>query len=122
MSSPIVNWEYYNSLYNEVNKATFDRLEPLAEKRVRAVVGAPRWNSVNPDAFYYDQLMDCICRMVNKLAAHEKSSIGEGLSSVSNDGYTENYTVQTQSQLASELRSCVIEWLSGTGLVGVYKC
>lgn len=118
----IVEWEYYNSLYNTVDQPTFDRLEPLAEKRVKAVVGTFRWNSIKPDAFYYDQLKDCICRVVDKLASYEKSGVGSGLASVSNDGYTENYTVQTESQVADELRSCIVQCLSGTGLVGAYTC
>lgn len=122
MSSSIVSWEYYDSLYNAVDKTTFDRLEPLAEKQVRAVVGTPRWNAIAPNAFYYEQLRDCICMVVNKLAEQDKSGAGKGLSSVSNDGYTENYTVQTQSQATNELRSCITGWLSGTGLVGAYKC
>lgn len=118
----MVDWEYYNSLYNTVDQPTFHRLEPLAEKQVRTIIGTQRWNSINTEAFYYAQLMDCVCAMVNKLSVREGSGVGMGLSSVSNDGYTENYTVQTQSQMANELRSCVVEWLSGTGLVGAYKC
>ena len=118
----IVNWEYYNSLYNAVDQDVFNRLEPMAEKQVRAVVGAPRWNSIKTDAFYYDQLKDCICMLIDKLASYEKSGAGKGLASVSNDGYSESYVVQTQSQVADELRSCIIQWLSGTGLVGAYKC
>lgn len=118
----IVEWGYYNSLYNTVDQAAFTRLEPTAEKQVKTVVGTHRWNSVTPDAFYYDQLRDCICMMVNKLASYEKSGAGAGLSGVSNDGYSENYVIQTQAQLDDELRSCVVRWLSGTGLVGAYKC
>lgn len=118
----IVSWEYYNSLYNEVDKTTFGRLESLAEKRIRVVVGTPRWNSIAPDAFYYDQLKECICRMVNRLAVYEKSGAGAGLASVSNDGYTESYAVQTQPQMEQEVHSCIVQWLSGTGLVGAYKC
>lgn len=118
----IVTWEYYNSLYNAVDQVTFARLEPMAEKQVRVVVGTPKWVHIDPDAFYYDQLKDCICMMVDRLASYEKSGAGAGLSSVSNDGYTENYAVQTQPQVTSELRSCVVQWLSGTGLVGAYKC
>lgn len=118
----IVSWEYYNSLYNTVDQTAFARLEALAEKQVRIVVGTLRWNSIDPGHFYYDQLKDCICRMIDKLAVYERSAIGTGLASVSNDGYTESYTIQTQPQMADELRSCVIQWLSGTGLAGAYRC
>jgi hypothetical protein len=118
----VVNWEYYNSLYNAVDKTAFDRLAPLAEKRVKSVIGTPRWNSVDPDAFYYDQLRDCICMLIDKLASYGESGAGTGLASVSNDGYTESYVIQTQPQMESELHSCIVQWLSGTGLAGAYKC
>lgn len=118
----IVSWEYYTSLYNAVDEATFKKLEPLAEKEVRTIMGTPRWNSVNPSHFYYEQLKDCICKLIDKLDGYEKSGVGEGLASVSNDGYSESYVVQTQAQKHAEIRTCVVEWLSGTGLVGAYKC
>lgn len=118
----IVSWEDYNSLYTTVDQTTFNRLEPLAEKQVRHVIGAGRWNSINPNHFYYGQLQDCICSVIDKLASYEKSGAGRGLASVSNDGYSESYVVQTQSQVAGELRSCILQWLSGTGLVGAYRC
>jgi hypothetical protein len=118
----VVNWEYYNSFFSAVDKDTFARLEPMAEKQVKAVIGAPRWNSIDPNAFYSDQLKDCICMLVDRLASYEKSGAGTGLASVSNDGYSESYALQTLPQIANELRLCVVHWLSGTGLVGAYKC
>lgn len=118
----IVDWEYYRSLCNKVNEAEFNMLEPQAERQVALVIGAYRWNSINPTTFYFDQLKYCICMVVNKLAEYNNSGVGRGVSSVSNDGYTENYVIQTQSQVASELRSSIIGWLSGTGLAGAYKC
>lgn len=122
MVDPVVNWEYYRSLYFLVDESSFNRLEPQAEKQVQLVIGKFRWNSINPNAFYYEQLKDCICRTVEKLAEYEKSGIGRGLASVSNDGYTENYTVQTSTQISSELRASIVGWLSGTGLVGAFTC
>lgn len=120
--SAIVSWEYYTSLYNAVDETTFARLEPLAEKEVRTIIGIPRWRSIDPAHFYYDQLKDCICKLVDRLAKYEKSGVGEGIASVSNDGYSESYVVQTQAQKYAEIRACIIEWLSGTGLAGAYRC
>lgn len=120
--SAIVSWEYYTSLYDAVDETAFAKLESLAEKEVRTIIGTPRWNSIDPNHFYYDQLKDCICKMIGKLAGYEKSGVGEGIASVSNDGYSESYVVQTQAQKHAEIRSCVVEWLSGTGLVGAYRC
>lgn len=118
----IVDWEYYHSLYPAVDQAAFDSFEPQAEMEIRSVVGAHRWNSIDPSRFYFGQLKDCVCRVVNMLAEYDTSGIGKGLSSVSNDGYSENYVVQTQNQVDAEIRMCIVRWLSGTGLVGAYKC
>ena len=42
------------------------------------------------------------------------------LASVSNDGYSESYVLQTQSQADEELGKNIRAWLSGTGLVRAY--
>lgn len=118
--SQIVNWEYYSSLYDTVNEKDFDRAEALAEKEVCRVIGPIRWAAITEQTFGYGQLKDCICNVMDKMASDKKSGKGKGISSVSNDGYSESYVVQTEEQLRSELRSAILLWLSGTGLVGAY--
>ena len=118
--SQFVDWEYYSSLHNIVNKDDFDRAEALAEKEVQRVIGYIRWANINEETFGYSQLQDCICNVIDKMAADVKSGKGKGISSVSNDGYSESYVVQTEEQLRSELQSSIRAWLSGTGLVGAY--
>ena len=116
----IVNWEYYNSLYNKITEDDFDKAETLAEKEVKLVIGSIRWNLLDSTEFYYEQLQDCICNVIDKMADMQKSASGKGVSSVSNDGYSESYVVQTESQAKAELQSCIRAWLSGTGLAGAY--
>lgn len=58
--------------------------------------------------------------MMDKVAEDAKSAKGQGVSSVSNDGYSESYVIQTAEQLRGELQSSIRAWLSGTGLVGAY--
>lgn len=118
--SAIVSWEYYSSLHSKVSQDDFAKAEALAEKEVKLVVGWPRWNVLDPDAFYYEQLQDCICNVIDKTADMQKSAAGKGIGSVSNDGYSESYVVQTESQAKAELQSCIRAWLSGTGLAGAY--
>ena len=118
--SQIVNWEYYSSLYNIVERDEFDKAEKNAEKEVQRVIGPIRWAGITQSTFGYEQLQDCICKVINKMTEDNKSGKGRGLSSVSNDGYSESYVVQTEEQLQSELRSSIVAWLSGTGLVGAY--
>lgn len=118
--SQIVTWEYYDSLFDEVSKDDFDRVEKKAEKAVCAVIGPIRWAEITEETFGYTQLKDCICNTMNKLVEQEISGTGKGISSASNDGYSESYVVQTESQARAELQSSIRAWLSGTGLVGAY--
>lgn len=118
--SHIVTWEYYNSLYNKVQEADFERMECLAEKEVMLLIGPIRWAAITESCFGYDQLMDCICKVMDQLTDTEVSGKGKGISSVSNDGYSESYVIQTEEQLRVDLRRSIRAWLSGTGLIGAY--
>ena len=115
-----VTWEYYSSLFEKISVDEFAKAEHLAEMEVRAVIGPIRWANITEDTFGYEQLKDCICKVMNKMVEDVESGKGKGISSVSNDGYSESYVVQTEEQLRSELRSSIRAWLSGTGLVGAY--
>ena len=118
--SQFVDWEYYSFLHSKVTEEEFDRAEALAEKEVQNVVGWIRWANITEETFGFEQLKDCICNVIDKMAVDSKSGKGKGVSSVSNDGYSESYVVQTEEQLRSELQSSIRAWLSGTGLVGAY--
>lgn len=116
----IVTWEYYNSLYNKVKQDEFSRFEVLAEKQILSVIGRYKWDHINESAFYYDQLKDCICKVMDKLVDLENSGAGKGIASVSNDGYSESYVVRTPSEFEKEIRVCISHWLSGTGLTSAF--
>lgn len=119
----LVSWEYYSSLYSVVTEDQFETAEALAEKEVIKVVGLIHWSELNlqhlEDEIYGDQLMDCICKVINYCAEAPKAQ-GRGVASVSNDGYSESYVLQTQSQADEELGKNIRAWLSGTGLVRAY--
>ena len=119
----LVSWEYYSSLYSVITEDQFETAEALAEKEVIKVVGLIHWSELNlqhlEDEIYGDQLMDCICKVINYRAEAPKAQ-GRGVASVSNDGYSESYVVQTQSQADEELGKNIRAWLSGTGLVRAY--
>ena len=118
--SQLVTWEYYSSLFEKVKEEGFDRAELLAEKEVITVIGPIRWANITEQTFGFEQLKDCICKVIEKMAENEVSGKGKGVSSVNNDGYSESYVIQTEEQLRSELHSSIRSWLSGTGLVGAY--
>lgn len=116
----IVSWGYYSSLYSNITEESFDKKEKLAEKEIQNVIGPIRWATITETTFGYEQLQDCICKVINKMAENEASGQGKGVSSVSNDGYSESYVIQTESQLKEEMKGSIRLWLSGTGLVGAY--
>ncbi len=118
--SQIVSWEYYSSLSSKVSEDKFSAAEKKAEREVKAVVGPIRWENITPQTFGYNQLQDCICQVIDNMVENDRSGKGKGLSSVSNDGYSESYVVQTEEQLRMELHGSIRAMLSGTGLVGAY--
>lgn len=118
--SSIVNWEYYDSLHNNCESDEFPKLEALAEQKVREVIGKPNWDLITPDTYGYDVLKDCICNVIDKMISDANSGRGKGLSSVSNDGYSETYAIKDEADLRNEMASNIRAWLSGTGLVRAY--
>lgn len=117
----IVNWEHYSSLYSKISEDNFDKAEALAEIEVRAVIGAIRWANITEDTFGYDVLQDCICKVMDAMKDNEKLSKHMGVTSVSNDGYSESYGSEvTSNSLNDSLKTSIKSWLSGTGLVGAY--
>lgn len=116
-----VDWEYYSSLFEEkVSEEDFEKVVALAEREVCAVIGPIRWANITADTFGFVQLKDCICNVINKNADYKASGVGKGISSASNDGYSESYVIQTEEQMRNELQDSIRAWLSGTGLVGAY--
>ena len=75
----IVNWEYYSSLHNVVSENDFSKAEQLAEKEVALVIGFPKWEAVDDTAFYFTQLKDCICNVIDKMASTKASGVGKGV-------------------------------------------
>ena len=121
----LLTWERYSSLHNIVSKDDFDKAEKQAESEIRNVMGVihfSNWitgNSNLTHEIYYEQLLDCICNVINYNVT-VGSKAGQGVASVSNDGYSESYVLQTQSQATEELHKNIRKWLSGTGLVRAY--
>lgn len=122
-----ITWEYYSSLFANVTKDEFDRLAGQAEKRVniftrgRVEEFMRSYDTDTATGFQrrvYDAVQYTICEVVNKLYLQETSGAGCGLSSVSNDGYSESYKVTTESEKQAELDAVIRLGLSGTGLAG----
>ena len=67
----------------------------------------------------YAQIQNTMCELVNALYVQEASGMGTGVSSVSNDGYSETYKLTTAAEKEAQLLSIVRSGLAGTGLAGV---
>ena len=125
-----ITWEQYRSLYNGISDETeFDRLSKLAGIKLNTIthMRAKQFE----DAYCEDtatdfqkqvhaQIQDTFCQLLASMSVQEASGMGTGIVSVSNDGYSESYAVQTEEQLRKELQSSIRAWLSGTGLAGAY--
>lgn len=117
----IVNWDDYSLLHSKISQNEFEKAEALAEKEVKEVIGPIRWAYITADTFGYDVLQDCICNVIDMMKDQEKLSKRVGVTSVSNDGYSESYGSEVTSETLNEsLKGSIKKWLSGTGLVGAY--
>ena len=125
--SQIVTWEYYSSLYSEVQETDFEKLNKKAEAKVNVYT---HMRAKNFEETYsedvatmfekqvHEQIQNTICELVNALYVQETSGMGSGIASVSNDGYSESYKVTTVAEMEAQLLSIVRSGLSGTGLAG----
>lgn len=116
----IVSWEYYSSLHNVVKEDEFAIAEGKAEKEVRSIIGPIRWANISEDTFGFDVLKDCICNVIDQQATNELAGLGKGLTSVSNDGYSESYAQSSAEEVQAGMAGSIRHWLSGTGLVSAY--
>lgn len=104
----LIDWEYYNSHFPKVKEERFNQLSYRAERMVL--------KKLNTDNFgeYEDDVKDCICCVINALDIHEKSN---GITSTSNDGYSESYANSTSEENKQAITDIVYEWLGDSGLI-----
>lgn len=122
-----IDWEYYNSLYSSVAEDDFSRLNSKASAKLDVFTHMRAKNFVIEyvDATATDwqkqvaaQIKNTVCELIEKIYEQESSGAGSGVTSVSNDGYSESYKITTQAEKDAELRAVAVEGLSGTGLTG----
>lgn len=123
-----ITWGQYCSLYNSIaDEKEFNRLAVLAENKLNAIthMRAKRFeNAYNENTAtdfqkqVHSQIQDTFCQLLNTMSIQEISGMGTGISSVSNDGYSESYKVTTAQEKEAQLTSVIRSGLSGTGLAG----
>lgn len=123
-----ITWEQYGSLYNGIADETeFNRLSKLAEIKMNAIthMRAKQFEDAYNEETATDfqkqihlQIQDTFCQLINTMSVQEASGMGTGITSVSNDGYSESYKVITAQEKEEQLTSVIRSGLSGTGLAG----
>lgn len=111
----IIDWEYYNS--------HFPRVMPESEFAPVETQAEAEFNRIVP-TYLQDTLTDavkqnCIFAVCNHLYNQAQGSAGSGVTSVSNNGYSESYAVTTQEQAETELRELIYSKI-GTRLAGAF--
>lgn len=123
-----ITWEQYRSLCNGITDETeFDRLSKLAEIKLNAIthMRAKQFEDAYNEETATDfqkqvhlQIQDTFCQLLATIGVQESSGMGTGITSVSNDGYSESYKVTTAQEKETQLTSVIRSGLSGTGLAG----
>lgn len=122
-----ITWEYYSSLYDNVEEEDFDRLNTKAcakldvytHMRVRNFMAGYDANAATPfQEQMHTQIRNTVCELINLISVQDAAVMGSGIASVSNDGYSETYKITTQAEKDAEVIALIQQGLSGTGLAG----
>jgi len=110
-----VTWEEYNALFPNLTEDEFTEKLPAIELKIDIYTSARASTAIEYKA---DAVKYAVCNMLNYQAIQNNTSQGTGITSVSNDGYSESYQAITPQQTEDNLKSIANQWLSGTGLMG----
>ena len=122
-----IDWEHYSSLYTNVPEDDFPAFLQKASAKldVYTHMRAKKFEDVYDEASatYFQkqvhmQIQNTVCDLINALYKQESTGMGTGISSVSNDGYSESYKITTVAEKESQLISIARGGLSGTGFAG----
>lgn len=92
---------------------------PSAEAYIDLIT---RDRAISATGYRAERVKKAVCAVIGEMAAQDaaKNAHGVRLTSVSNDGYTENYgSAVTAETEEARLWSAAHKWLSGTGLVSM---
>lgn len=110
----LITWEYYNSHFNKLDEAQFNKVKYTAErlvlKRIRKSADELTENEKT-------DVIDCISCIINQVLSDERYS--NGIQSISNDGYSVSYSesLDTKSKIDEILRMWVDYLMVGDFIV-----
>jgi len=109
----IIDWEYYSSHFpSTIPQKAFNAVEAQAEIEIGNVVPKYMWDGVSED-----KQKDCVFKVCNKLYFNSIHAVGQGISSINNGGYVEQYDTKTHADLQAELEETIFDSI-GTRLAG----
>lgn len=111
-----IDWETYSRLYPADPEDGFYRLLDDAELRMDTLT-ANRWRAVTEEDWRSKRVRRCFAEILHLSIGLEQNPAALGITSVSNDGYSESYAKVTPEETDKQARSAALKWLSGTGLV-----
>lgn len=111
-----IAWDQYKALYPSDTEEDFDRLLPDAEMRMDSLT-ANRWRQVEDGDWRASRVRRCLAAVLHMSIDAENNPAISGVTSISNDGYSESYARKTAYDAEEEIRRLGSLWLSCTGLV-----
>ena len=114
-----MDWEDYHSRFagSKLTEEQFTAMAYQACSRVKRLCRPYVLKAVleNEDDYRNDRLKDAVCCVRYEQG---KVGVGTGVTSVSNDGYSESYAVTKKTDADLELDTLAKAQLYGTGLMG----
>lgn len=108
-----VDFEYYNSHFPKVSESRFDALIYKAQ----GIVGRALGDTTRLTSDEQTLIKDCICEVLNQLDINESTN---GLSSISNNGYSKSFVAQDAEQRSESIESIIHSYFGGTRLTKSY--
>ena len=111
-------YEDYLALYPDPDGLTEEQFENYLPSAAAYIDVITHDRAADAKGYKAQRVKWAVCAVVREMAMQDAARNAQGvrLSSVSNDGYTENYAHSTQSD-GECIRASAMRYLSGTGLV-----
>ena len=111
-----VDWSYYNSRFPKLTETDFNKYLYRAQTEMKLRCFKFKLDAILITDDYYENIQNCVCELINKLYDQDNVTSGNGLSSVSNDGYSESYVTYTDENKKQEIQSICNKWVKKLGV------
>lgn len=113
--SQLIDWEYYSSHFPSIiPEKQFEAVEAQAEVEFNNVVYEYMLADISTE-----RQKNTIFQLCNFLYSNQTVLAGKAVTSVSNNGYSESYSIQTTEQAMDAMHELIYEGI-GTRLAGAF--